>query len=428
MAVTIFAQNYQVTFAGNGASSTVDSVKVENLSQCTTIEFAGSDTLNLIVTVGFAEQNQHPFVATIFPNPFPGSCSAVFDALTPGNVDITLYSLTGKNLLRHSGFLQKGHYILQLKGIRSGICFLRIKSPDYLYTTKLISEAETTGNPSVMICPEGNKSFQNVQPQEKEATNFLSSGSVINLSINAGDTLKLTGISGNYRTVQMLFPDHSQMVIFPFTDCTDANGYHYPVVQIGSQLWMQQNLKATKYRDGSDIPEVPDSATWTNLTTGAYCNFHNLPEEGDYYGRLYNFFAVDDPRGICPAGWHVPSHSEWNIMEKFLDSTVDTTALMGTGQVIGRILKEGCNTRWMYMDTTYGFNSAGFTGLCANFRNGTGAWSLAPDNNHDTSFWTSTSYSSTGAWFRSFRWCFSDIYVLFPPKKGGDSVRCIKNN
>jgi uncharacterized protein (TIGR02145 family) len=114
-------------------------------------------------------------------------------------------------------------------------------------------------------------------------------------------------------------------------------------------------------------------------------------------------------------------------MEKLLDNTVDTTALGGTGMVIGRILKEGCDTRWAYMDSTYGLNSAGFTALCTNYRTATGAWSQAPDDNHDDCFWTATSYNTSSAWFRSLRWCYSDIYTLFPIKRGGYSVRCIKD-
>ena len=226
----------------------------------------------------------------------------------------------------------------------------------------------------------------------------------------------------------MLFPTASQKVNFAFAGCTDTDGNHYAVVQIGQQLWMQENLKTTKYRDGSDIPNVTDSATWGSTTAGAWCNFRNLPEEGDQYGRLYNFYAVDDSRRICPSGWHVPTHSEWNIMTKELDPTVDTNALMGSGHMIGRILKEGCTTRWQYSDTTYGFNSAGFTALCANFRNATGGWSLAPGDNHDDGFWTSTSYSTNNAWYRSLRWCYADIYSLFPGKRSGNSVRCIRDN
>jgi uncharacterized protein (TIGR02145 family) len=147
----------------------------------------------------------------------------------------------------------------------------------------------------------------------------------------------------------MLFPDQSQTVTFQFVSCSEADSNHYAVVQIGSQVWMQENLKTTKYRDGSDIPNVQDSAAWANLTTGAWCDFHNLPSEGAYYGHLYNFYAVDDSREMCPTGWHVPSTGEWNIMEKLLDNTVDTTFLGGAGTVIGRILKEGCATRWQYI-------------------------------------------------------------------------------
>jgi hypothetical protein len=163
------------------------------------------------------------------------------------------------------------------------------------------------------------------------------------MQFNAGDTLKLTGKSGNYRTVNMLFPAMSQNVEFTFMNCSDADSNHYAIVQIGAQVWLAENLKTTKYRDGSDIPNVTDSAAWSILITGAYCNFHNDPAEGETYGHLYNYYAVDDSRKMCPAGWHVPSTGEWNILEKFLDATVDTTALEGTGRMIGRILKEGCD-------------------------------------------------------------------------------------
>jgi uncharacterized protein (TIGR02145 family) len=244
----------------------------------------------------------------------------------------------------------------------------------------------------------------------------------------AGDTLKLTGNSGIYRTIFILVPTQTQTVTFSFTDCTDGDNNHYAVVQIGSQLWMAENLKTTQYQDGSGIPNVPDSASWRNTTSGAYCDYHNLPGEGDIYGHLYNFYAVADSRDICPSGWHVATNSEWNIMEKFLDNTVDTTALAGTGTVIGKVLKENCNTRWAYNPGTWGSNESGFTALCTNYRIGTGAWSMAPNNDHDDGFWTSTSFNSGSAWFRSLRWCFNDIYVLYLMKTFGYSVRCIKNS
>jgi len=423
-----YAQNYQITFTGTGASITVDSVKVENLSQCISLTLAGTDTLNLVSTVGINEASPPKDRMNIYPNPSPGYFSVEIEAASGSNVSIGLFDMSGKAVLQRTEFIREGNHVFQLSGIQAGVYIMKVESGSNLYTAKLISTAVGTGWPVIksneaMV----STSVQHSLPGTTEMKGPSSIKSVITMQFNTGDTLKLTGKSGNYRTVSMLFPDQSQTVTFQFVSCSEADSNHYAVVQIGSQVWMQENLKTTKYRDGSDIPNVQDSAAWANLTTGAWCDFHNLPSEGAYYGHLYNFYAVDDARKMCPTGWHVPSTGEWNIMEKFLDNTVDTTALAGTGMVIGRILKEGCETRWEYMDSTYGLNSAGFTALCTNYRTATGAWSQAPDDNHDDGFWTATSYNTSSAWFRSLRWCFSDIYTLFPMKKSGYSVRCVKD-
>ncbi len=422
------AQSYLITFAGTGASTTVDSVKVENLSQCTSLALTGTDTLLLSSTTGINDAAYSQDVpVNIYPNPSPGDCSVKFKTKSAGDVSIGLYDITGKAILQQKEFSSGGDCLFHLTGIRCGAYILKIVSDDHLYTSKLISQYTGMSSPDIESPASDIGRHYNLSHAEG-MYETVGAGSIIYMQFNAGDTLKLTGKAGVYKTVSMLFPVQDQAVTFPFTDCADIDGNHYAVVRIGSQLWMQENLKATHYQDGSDIPNVPDSATWGALATGAWCDFRNLPAEGAAYGHLYNFYAVNDIRKICPAGWHVPSNSEWNTLEEFLDTTVDTTALGGTGRFIGRILKEGCTTRWQYMDSTYGFNSAGFTALCANFRNATGAWSLAPGDNHDDGFWTSTSYSTNSAWYRSLRWCYPDIYCMFPMKKSGNSVRCIKDN
>ena len=354
------------------------------------------------------------------PNPSTSNFSVSIETPISRKVTLAVYDISGKVLLTREEKLSKGINQFTISGIEAGMYILEARWGNLVKTVKLISSWPGAGNPDLRrygYAP----AIGGDSPESNEQAGSGSRGgqSVIVMQFNAGDSLKLTGKSGIYRTVSMLFPVSSQAVDFSFAGCNDSEGNHYAVVQIGSQLWMQENLKATKYQDGSDIPNVTDSATWANLTTGAYCNYHNLPEEGYKYGRLYNYYAAADSRKICPAGWHVPSHSEWNILEKFLDNSVDTTALMGTGQEIGRILKEGCDTRWAYLDTTYGFNSAGFTALCANFRSANGGWSLAPDNNHDSTFWTETPYNNGSAWSHGLRWCYSDIYVIFQFKRGG---------
>jgi uncharacterized protein (TIGR02145 family) len=428
--VKIYAQNYQINFTGTGASTSVDSVKVQNLSQCTDTILAGSDILNLTPTLtGINENAIADHMLHIYPEPVPGSCTVDFNATAQGYTTLELDNITGKRIVQVHELLSQGRHTYYLSGISTGVYLLKIRSDKYSYSSKIISISAGTGIAEIkhlQTDPVTNE--QNTSDAKKICSpGGKSPLSIISMQCNPGDTLKLTGKSGNYRTICMLVATHTQTVTFTFVKCTDADSNNYAVVQLGTQLWMQENLKTSKYRDGSNILNVTDSATWGSTNAGAYCDFHNDPSEGAYYGHLYNYYAVADSRNICPVGWHVASNPEWNIMEKFIDNTVDTTALGGTGNFIGKILKEGCNTRWQYFDSTAGWNSAGFTALCTNFRNSSGAWSLAPNNNHDDSFWTATPYNANMAWSKSFRWCACDIFSIFNFKRAGSSVRCIKD-
>jgi uncharacterized protein (TIGR02145 family) len=94
----------------------------------------------------------------------------------------------------------------------------------------------------------------------------------------------------------------------------DIDGNVYSTVVIGTQDWMAENLKVTRFLDSTSIAMVADSFAWSSLTTPAYCNYNNEEKNASTYGRLYNWLAIDDPRGVCPSGWHVPTRSEWNTL------------------------------------------------------------------------------------------------------------------
>src|SRR5665647_3709784 len=94
---------------------------------------------------------------------------------------------------------------------------------------------------------------------------------------------------------------------------TDIDGNVYHTVTIGTQVWMVENLKTTKYRNGDPIPNVTDNIAWGALTTGAYCNYNNDTNNSITYGRLYNWYAANN-RNIAPSGWHVPTVAEWTIL------------------------------------------------------------------------------------------------------------------
>ena len=104
-----------------------------------------------------------------------------------------------------------------------------------------------------------------------------------------------------------------------FGDCIkDVDGNTYKTVTIGTQIWMAENLKTSKYNDGTDIPNVTIAKQWTELTTGAWCNYNNSDSLGKIYGKLYNWYATNPTtngnKNVCPSGWHLPNNTEWNSL------------------------------------------------------------------------------------------------------------------
>jgi uncharacterized protein (TIGR02145 family) len=114
-------------------------------------------------------------------------------------------------------------------------------------------------------------------------------------------------------------PDYANSdKIYPET-VTDIDGNVYKTVKIGNQIWMAENLRVSRYRNGDKIPNVTDDNEWSNQNTGAWCNYDNDSTYEVYEGKLYNWHVVDDKRGLAPEGWHVPSEQEWDELAYFID-------------------------------------------------------------------------------------------------------------
>lgn len=124
---------------------------------------------------------------------------------------------------------------------------------------------------------------------------------------------------------------------------TDIDGNGYKTVIIGEQEWMAQNLRTTRYANGNEIPNVTEQGEWDNLTTGAWSYYENDESHNNLHGKLYNWYAVDDPRNVCPDGWHVPSDEDWIEMEMFLGMPEDEVHIFdlvrGKDQNVGGKLK-----------------------------------------------------------------------------------------
>ena len=135
---------------------------------------------------------------------------------------------------------------------------------------------------------------------------------------------------------------------------SDVDGNIYHPVTIGTQTWMVENLKTTKFRNGESIPNITDGPTWGNLKTAAYCNYNSDANLANIYGRLYNGYCVSDSRNLAPTGWHVPSDAEWWTLTDYL----------GSESVAGGKLKEIGTTHWNAPNTG-ATNEAGFSALPA---------------------------------------------------------------
>ncbi|HNW98273.1 MAG TPA: fibrobacter succinogenes major paralogous domain-containing protein [Bacteroidales bacterium] len=196
---------------------------------------------------------------------------------------------------------------------------------------------------------------------------------------------------------------------------SDVDGNIYYTIIIGTQEWMIENLKTTKYRNGNSIPLVIDkNDLWDNLTTGAYCNKNNSINDAMIYGKLYNWYAVTDSRCIAPLGWHVPSDAEWNILVEYL----------GGSNIAGGRLKEASTAHWVFPNTGAD-NYSGFMGLPSGSRPDGGELSSI---GYSTFWWSTSDSCATLAWNRHIDTHNAYIEKCYAYKgKVGFSVRCIKD-
>jgi len=194
----------------------------------------------------------------------------------------------------------------------------------------------------------------------------------------------------------------------------DIDGNIYHTVKIGTQIWMIENLKTTKYRDGTSIPYVTDATTWMNLTTGAYCNYNNDQAIAAVYGRLYNWYSVTDVRSIAPIGWHVPTNEDLTLLINYLGGT----------DLAGAKLKESGTAHWLSPNADSN-NLSGFTGLPAGCR-----WNdmTFTDLGMNVYWWSSTSLSETAAKYLNISNGYSAVYKSAWAKNVGFSVRCVRDN
>lgn len=165
---------------------------------------------------------------------------------------------------------------------------------------------------------------------------------------------------------------------------TDYDGNVYHTVQIGTQIWMVENLKTTHYRNGDGIATMGDMEEWSLYKQGAYCDYNNEKSYVNPYGHLYNYFAIEDSRGLCPEGWHVPTREEYHTLIEYLGGRYEAP----------NKLKEAGSEHWsstLLTTENEGTNESGFTALPGGVLTASGQYSSL---GYMAYFWTSEGYTS----------------------------------
>ena len=216
----------------------------------------------------------------------------------------------------------------------------------------------------------------------------------------------------------------------------DIDGNQYDITKIGSQVWMAENLKTTRYNDGTVIPNITDTATWINLTTGAISDYSNISCNSNIYGRLYNWYAADNNpatksssnggKNVCPTGWHIPSDLEWTTLTDFL-----TNNGYSIGGDNSNIAKSLANTSGWNDDPTSGNigndqtsnDSSAFSALPGGYRDCNGLFGAIGDGG----YWWSSTISTSYVDFRCMLTNNGSVLLSSGRKQNGFSVRCLRD-
>jgi uncharacterized protein (TIGR02145 family) len=406
------AQNYRLTFAATGASNSIDSIQVRNLTQGTALTLAGTDTLNLQGVLDVPNTfNSTNKSLRIYPNPMGQKCTIEFEAPETGQANIAIFNTSGKRCIHSDLFLEKGQHTFQLNNLNEGLNLLAISSPTYFFSEKLMSQY--MGNETADIC------FSDGKPlTDKGARISTTAANSMGMQYNDGEWLLIKAFSETYSSVTTIVPSASILIPITFFDCTDGEGNDYPTVQIGSQVWMAENLKTTKYSNGSDLPFVPAWADWENLTSPGYCWYNNDVHYKDSIGSIYNWYTAANAN-LCPTGWHVPSITEWGILSTHL----------GGAQVAGGKMKEVGTSRWKFPNLG-ATNESGFTANPGNYRHWDGNFPGITNAGNQMIWWAAEDGGSA-------EWAYSvnlsngsasfDNGTSFSKKTMGYFVRCLRN-
>ncbi|MBN2411271.1 T9SS type A sorting domain-containing protein [candidate division KSB1 bacterium] len=341
-----------------------------------------------------------------YPNPFNPTTVISYELPHPADVRIEIYNVLGQRIKTLFDGFQSNLYGRVIwygtndlgQGVSTGV---------YIYS--LAAEGIRINKKMLLI--DGHTGENNISGSTMP--NITGPGQ-LNKTMSTNYYLRVSGDSLSTVQDTLVVTDNMTHDVSIYRTITDIEGNVYKIVKIGDQWWMAENLKVTHYRNGDPIPNVTDSTDWVTLKSGAFCNYNNIENYVSTYGRLYNWFAVNDNNFIAPEGWHVPSDEEWRVLINYL----------GGSEVAGGKIKESGTSHW-FEPNTGATNESDFSALPGGYR-------FIYDSDYylifsNAYFWFSTEIYDNYAWYCVIYYNNANINSNFDDKHYGMSIRCVRD-
>jgi uncharacterized protein (TIGR02145 family) len=423
LAVVANAQStYLINFTGTGATTNIDSIRVENLTSGAKVKLSGGDILRLNVTTGIDENSAaSQLELTNFPNPFNGQTKISYYSEENTNILLSVTNVAGQVVAQLDAKVEIGKNNFNFLAPAAGVYFINVVNSSLNFSKKIVCNASSNATASLDFTgTEAGKIAEYQQTKQMVQQLRSAQATTVDMAYQTGSIIRFTGyshaVTGMLTTIISDIPTNSKTLSFMFIVCMDADSNHYPVVKIGAQYWMAENLRTTRYSNRDTIIHAGDTTSWKETYEGAYCTFNDSLGIRAKNGRLYNWYAVSDPRDLSPAGWHVATIDDQDA----LTFTLDQDGFYSTGKG-GLALKS--TKSW---DTKNGIDYYGFNGLATGERWIDGSFD---ERGMMGLFWLNSENDdqSSPLFFELYDGSDDFWQGVITPYIAGYAVRCVKN-
>ncbi len=373
-----FGQNISVTFTGTGAATQVDSVKATNLTTNQSVTLPGNETLLLTTNTGIPVVSELANSGFVYPNPFSGTAIVSISVMKPQTVYLKIHNLFGQVVSETKAWVQSGNHEFDISIRTPGMYIVSFTTDQGTVSNKVICE-DATGSVNTI-------QYRGVGSYDLHKAGFKTSQTGFSLGYTSGEIILYKCFSGIYTTVVTDSLISSKNYEVEFAACTDTDGKNYPIVKIGYQTWMAENLAYLPAVNSIFEYSNADPHYWVYGNKGSIVSEAKVQPNYSTYGVLYDWPTAmngasgsttipSGVQGICPSGWHLPSSGEWKVLTDYL------------GVSAGGKTKETGTDHWLYANIG-ATNASGFTALPGGYVEP--AWNMYLSLGYTAIFWSTT--------------------------------------